>query len=46
MKYSELAICAGDTDMADLPLIGAALSRGVFQKGSRILDLGVSFDWE
>ena len=29
-----------------LPDIGAALSRGVFQKGSRILDFRVSFDWE
>ena len=26
--------------------VGAALSRGVFQKGSRILDLRDSFDWE
>ena len=26
--------------------LGAALSRGVFQKCSRILDLRVSFDWE
>ena len=28
------------------PLLGAAQSRGVFQKGSRILDFRVSFDWE
>ena len=27
-------------------VVGAALSRGVFQKCSRILDLRVSFDWE
>ena len=26
--------------------IGAALSQGVFQKGSRILDFRVLFDWE
>ena len=30
---------------ADL-VVGAALSWGVFQKGSRILDVRVSFDWE
>ena len=35
--------CSNPVEVA---LVGAALSRGVFQKGSRILDFRVSFDWE